>query len=212
VVLAKPAITRADPRYYSGMVANTVLGVGFSSRLNQEIRIKRGLSYGAGSSLTPQGQFGGFAARVQTKNESAGEVVSLVRTELTRLAAEPATATELTARKSVLVGGFGRDLGTSEGLANILGNLAVYGVPLDEIKVYAGKVEAVSAGDVQAFAKGLLDPTQTSVIVAGDAKVMGEALTKAVPGATVIPAAKLDLDSPTLISASDRGQVTEAGA
>jgi zinc protease len=162
-------------------VANTVLGVGFSSRLNQEIRIKRGLSYGAGSSLTPQGQFGGFSARVQTKNESAGEVVSLTRTELDRLGAEPATATELTARKSVLVGSFGRDLGTSEGLANILGNLAVYGVPLDEIQVYASKVEAVSPGDVQAFAKGLLDPTQMSVIVAGDAKVMGEALTKAAP-------------------------------
>ncbi len=198
VVLAKPAITRADPRYYSGLVANTVLGVGFSSRLNQEIRIKRGLSYGAGSSLTPQGQFGGFAARVQTKNESAGEVVNLVRAELTRLAAEPATAAELTARKSVLVGGFGRDLGTSEGLANVLGNLAVYGVPLDEIQRYASKVDAVSAGDVQAFAKDLLDPTQTSVIIAGDAKVMGQGLSKIVPGATVIPAAKLDLDSPTL--------------
>jgi zinc protease len=201
VALAKPAITRADPRYYSGLVANTVLGVGFSSRLNQEIRIKRGLSYGAGSSLTPQGQFGGFAARVQTKNESAGEVVGLIRSELTRLAAEPATASELTARKSVLVGGFGRDLGTSEGLADILGNLAVYGVPLDEIKVYASKVEAVGAADVQAFAKGLLDPTQTSVIVAGDAKVMGAELTKAVPGAIVIAVDKLDLDSPTLTSA-----------
>jgi zinc protease len=67
VTLAKPAITRADPNYYSGLVTNAVLGVGYSSRLNQEIRIKRGLSYGAGSSLTPQGRFGGFSARVQTK-------------------------------------------------------------------------------------------------------------------------------------------------
>lgn len=198
VVLAKPAITRTDPNYYQGLVANTVLGVGFSSRLNQEIRIKRGLSYGAGSSLTPQGRFGGFSARVQTKNPSAAEVVSLTRAELTRLASEPAAANELTARKSVLVGGFGRDLGTSEGLANILGNLAVYGVPLTEIQTYAAKVEAVTPDQVQAFAKAQLDPAQMSVIVAGDAKAMGEELTKVAPNATVIPAAKLDLDSPTL--------------
>ena len=198
VVLAKPAITRADPNYYQGVVANTVLGVGFSSRLNQEIRIKRGLSYGAGSSLTPQGRFGGFSARVQTKNPSAGEVVTLTRAELTRLAAEPAAAGELTARKSVLIGNFGRDLGTSEGLANILGNYAVYGVPLTEIQSYAAKVEAVTPEEVQAFAKAKLDPAQMSVIVAGDAKAMGEELTKAAPNATVIPAAKLDLDSPNL--------------
>ncbi|ATC26439.1 insulinase family protein [Caulobacter vibrioides] len=198
VVLAKPAITRADPSYYQGVVANTVLGVGFSSRLNQEIRIKRGLSYGAGSSLTPQGQFGGFSARVQTKNPSAGEVISLTRAELSRLANEPASVGELAARKSVLVGGFGRDLGTSEGLAGILGNLAVYGVPLTEIQSYAAKVEAVTPQQVQAFAKTKLDPAQMSVIVAGDAKAMGEALTKVAPNATVIPAAKLDLDAPGL--------------
>jgi zinc protease len=198
VVLAKPAITRADPSYYQGVVANTVLGVGFSSRLNQEIRIKRGLSYGAGSSLTPQGQFGGFSARVQTKNPSAGEVISLTRAELSRLANEPASVGELAARKSVLVGGFGRDLGTSEGLAGILGNLAVYGVPLTEIQSYATKVEAVTPEQVQAFAKAKLDPSQMSVIVAGDAKAMGESLAKVAPNALVIPAAKLDLDKPGL--------------
>ena len=179
-------------------MTNAVLGVGFSSRLNQEIRIKRGLSYGAGSSLTPQGQFGGFSARVQTKNESAGQVVSLVQAELTRLAAEPASAGELTARKSVLVGGFGRELGTSEGLADILGNLAVYGVPLNEIQSYAAKVEAVSAADVQAFAKAYMDPAKASIIIAGDRTKMGDTLANAVPNATVIPAAQLDLDSPTL--------------
>nr|WP_295106048.1 pitrilysin family protein [uncultured Caulobacter sp.] len=198
VTLAKPAITRADPGYYQGIVANTVLGVGYSSRLNQEIRIKRGLSYGAGSSLTPQGRFGGFSARVQTKNPSAGEVVTLTRAELTRLAAEPAPAGELAARKSVLVGGFGRDLGTSEGLANILGNLAVYGVPLTEIQSYAAKVEAVSPAEVQAFAKTHLDPAQMSVIVAGDAKAMGEDLARVAPNATVIAADKLDLDAASL--------------
>jgi zinc protease len=71
-------------------------------------------------------------------------------------------------------------------------------VPLTEIQSYAAKVEAVTPEEVQAFAKDKLDPSQMSVIVAGDAKAMGDGLAKAAPNATVIPAAKLDLDSPNL--------------
>jgi zinc protease len=198
VMVAKPAILRADPRYYAGLVANGVLGGGYSSRLNQEIRIKRGLSYGANSGLSPRAAIGGFTASVQTKNESAAQVVTLIKDELTRLGAEPASAGELTARKSVLIGDYGRDLGTSGGLADILGNLAVYGIPLNEIQNYTGKVEAVTAADVQAFSKSVLDPAQTSVIVVGDAKAMGEAVKTVLPGAVEIPIDQLDLDSPSL--------------
>ena len=198
VVVAKPAILRADPRYYAGLVANGVLGGGYSSRLNQEIRIKRGLSYGANSSLTPRAATGGFSANVQTKNESAAQVVTLIREELARLGAAPASAGELAARKSVLIGGYGRELGTSEGLADILGGLAVYGVPLNEIQAYTGKVEAVTAADVQSFSKAVLDPAQTSVIVVGDAKTFGDTVKAVLPGAAEIPIDQLDLDSPTL--------------
>jgi zinc protease len=199
VVVAKPAILRADPRYYAGLVANGVLGGGYSSRLNQEIRIKRGLSYGASSGLSPRAAIGGFTASVQTKNESAAQVVTLIKEELTRLGAEPTSAGELAARKSVLVGDFGRDLGTSGGLADILGNLAVYGVPLDEIQAYTGKVEAVTPADVQAFSKAVLDPGKTSVIVVGDAKTFGDTVKAVLPGAVQIPVDQLDLDSPTLM-------------
>ncbi len=206
VVVAKPAILRSDPRYYAGLVANGVLGGGYSARLNQEIRIKRGLSYGAGSSLTPRAASGGFSATVQTKNESAGQVVELIKGELTRLGTEPASPAELQARKSVLIGDFGRDLGTSGGLADILGSLAVYGVPLNEIQAYTDKVSAVSAGDVQAFSKAELDPAKASVIVVGDAKAMGEAIKTAAPKALAIPIDKLDLDSPTLTKTPAKGK------
>lgn len=198
VVVAKPAIVRADPRYYAGLVSNGVLGGGYSSRLNQEIRIKRGLSYGANSSLTPRAATGGFSANVQTKNESAAQVITLIREELARLGSTPASASELAARKSVLVGGYGRELGTSEGLADILGSLAVYGVPLNEIQAYTGKVEAVTAADVQAFSSAVLDPAQTSVVVVGDAKTFGDTVKAVLPGAVEIPVDQLDLDSPTL--------------
>jgi zinc protease len=198
VVVAKPSIVRADPRYYAGMVANGVLGGGYSARLNQEIRIKRGLSYGANSSLSPRAAIGGFSASVQTKNQSAAEVVTLIKAELTKMGETPVSAAELAARKSVLIGGFGRDLGTSGGLADILGDLATYGEPLNEIQAFTGKVQAVSPADVQAFSKAVLDPSQASIIVVGDAKTMGESVTAVVPNATRIAISQLDLDNPTL--------------
>jgi Predicted Zn-dependent peptidases len=198
VNVVKPAIPRTDPDYYPGIVASTVLGGGYSARLNQEIRIKRGLSYGARASLSTARTTGSFRASAQTKNESAPEVLDLIKAEMTRLAGEPASAGELKARKSVLVGGFGRQLATSGGLADILGNLALYDIPLDEVSLYTRKVEAVDAAQVQDFARRVLDPAQASVIVAGDAKAFAEGLKARLPTLEVTPAAELDLESPTL--------------
>src|SRR5207237_7914674 len=85
VGVTKPAIKRDSPDYYSGVVANAALGNGFASRLNREIRIKRGLSYGARSSLDVRRDAGAFIASAQTKNESAAEVTIILQTELTRM-------------------------------------------------------------------------------------------------------------------------------
>jgi len=125
-------------------------------------------------------------------------VLDLIQAEMRKMAAAPPSAEELKARKSVLIGSFGRSLATTGGLADILGSLALYGVPLDEIGRYTGKVEAVTPGQVQAFAGRVFSPEGASVIVAGDAKAFTPALKAKLPNLEVIPAAQLDLDSPTL--------------
>jgi zinc protease len=198
VTMARTAVPRRDPAYYPGLVANAVLGGGYSARLNEEIRIKRGLSYGAASSLTARRTTGAFTARAQTKNDSAPEVLDLMRAEMRRLAREPAGAEELKARKSVLIGGFGRQLATTGGLADILGDLALYGVPLEEISRYTGKVDAVSAADVQAYAAKMMTPEAASAIVVGDAKAFAAPLKARAPNLEVIPVDDLDLDAPSL--------------
>jgi len=202
VVVARTAIVRSDPRYYAGIVANTVLGGGYSARLNEEIRIKRGLSYGANSSLTARQSTGAFTATAQTKPQSAPEVVTLVRQEMAKLGQTPPTADELTARKSVLVGDYGRDIATTDGLAGILSDLALYGIDLSEMKVYTAKVEAVSPGQVKDFAASVLDPAKATVVVAGDAKLFSADMAKVLPNAQTIPLDQLDLDSPTLRKAA----------
>jgi zinc protease len=193
-----PAIARRDPAYYPGMVAATVLGGGFSARLNQEIRVKRGLSYGARARLSAGRNLGSFSASAQTKNESAAEVLDLIQAELTKLGQQPPGAGELAARKSVLIGGFGRQVATTGGLADILGGFALDGVPLSELSAYTTKVEAVSAGQVQDFTRRVLDPARAHVIVAGDAKAFTQALKTRRPNLEVIPAAEVDFDRPEL--------------
>ena len=198
VNLAKPAIPRSDPDYYPGIVANNLLGGGYSSRLNLEIRVKRGLSYGASSNLSANRTTGSFRAAAQTKNETAPQVLDLMVEQMASLRAAPASEGELTARKSNLVGSYGRRLATTGGLADILGNLALYGVPLDEVTRYTTRVEAVTPAQVQAFAARELDPAQASIIVAGDAKSFAAQLKAKRPDLEVIPVSELDLDSPTL--------------
>jgi len=198
VNLAKTGIRRSDPDYYPGIVANTLLGGGYSSRLNLEIRIKRGLSYGASSNLSANLQTGSFRAAAQTKNETAPQVLDLIAEQMTSMATTAASADEIKARESNLVGSYGRRLATTGGLADILGNLALYGVPLDEITHYTAKVEAVTPAQVQAFAGRVMNPAQASVIIAGDAKAFADALKAKRPDLEVIPVDRLDLDSPTL--------------
>ncbi|MEH3158775.1 MAG: insulinase family protein, partial [Sphingomonas taxi] len=117
VVVERPAIARGDARYYPLAVANTVLGGGFSSRLNQEVRIKRGLAYGAGSGLDAMRGTGSIAARTQTKNQTAAEVVALMTAEMARMGAAAVPEAELATRKAVLVGNFGRGVETTDGIA-----------------------------------------------------------------------------------------------
>ena len=198
VSVVKAGIARSSPNYYPGLVANMVLGGGYSARLNSEIRIKRGLSYGANSRLTAQSTTGQFRASAQTKNESAAQVLDLIRAQMRDLMTTQATAEELKARKSSLVGSYGRNLATTDGLADTLGNFALFGVPMSELGAYPDRVEAVTTGQVQGFLKDYLSPDSASVIIAGDAKIFVQDLKARTTNLEVIPATELDLDSPSL--------------
>ena len=198
VVVGRIGIARNDPNYYPASVAATVLGGGFSSRLNQEIRIKRGLAYGASAGLSARREPGALTAQTQTKNTTAAEVVSLIEAEMTRLGSQPIPAAELTTRQAVLVGNFGRRIETTDGVADILSDYVLQSVPLTELGQYTAKVEAVTPAAAQAAGAAVADPKTASVVVVGDAKQFLPALRKAFPQVEVIPEAALKLDSATL--------------
>lgn len=182
-------------------VMNSVLGGSFSSRLNQEIRIRRGLSYSAGSGLDARPGGGSLRAVVQTKNESAAEVVALVQAELDRLAAMPVGEDELAARKATLIGDFSRSVETTAGLGAALQSLIVAGLPPEELRTRIQNLSAVSAADLQRYAATNLGAAGRRVVVAGEAARFGDALKAASPGLVVVPAAMLDLDIGTSLRA-----------
>lgn len=198
VVLTRGGIKRADPDYYRGLVANAVLGGGYSARLNQEVRIKRGLSYGASSALDTRRDAGPFVAATQTKNESGAEVASLLLTELSRLSVEQISEGELTPRKASLIGNESRELETNDGLVEIVGALALYNLSYDELTAYTAQVQAVTVGDVQRFAKGRLGAQGADLIIVGNAKLFLADLRRTYPNAEVIPISELDLNSASL--------------
>ena len=187
VSVVKEAISRSDPRYYPALVANAVLGTGYSSRLNQEIRIKRGLAYGAGSQVDARRNPGPILATTQTKNESAAEVLGLIVGEMARLGAQPIPAAELTTRKAVLNGSFGRQLETTSGLANLISTYVVEGVGPGEIGRFQSSVSAVTPDQAGEAARTLFAPAGSTMVIVGDSRKFLEALRKTHPDVTVIP-------------------------
>jgi zinc protease len=203
VLAARSAINRGSPDYFRGIVSNAVLS-GYSGRLNWEIRVKRGLSYGAGSLLDTRRWAGSFSASAQTKNESGAEVASLTLAEIAKLASGDLPDSELTTRKASLNGGFARGLETTGGLVAQVSSLAIYGVNFDQINQFIGNVQAVKPEEVKAFAANHLNADSTSLIVVGDAKKFLPALQKAFPQVEVIPVGELDLNSASLRRAASK--------
>lgn len=198
VVAAHAAPPRNDEDYYVGLVANAVLGGSYSARLNEEIRIKRGLSYGAGSSLQPLGDAGLWLASAQTKNPSAPQVVDLMLGQFDNLGNSRVSKDELAARKATLIGGYGRSLETTAGLADQVANLAIYGVKLEQIGQYIQRVQAVTPKQIETYAHKHLDGKSSKVVVVGDASQFAATIRKAHSQAALLESTALDLDSPTL--------------
>ncbi len=198
VMIARVTIPRSDPLYYPMVVADSALGGGFGARLNQEIRVRRGLAYGAGSSFQARRAPGPLSVSTSTKNPTVGEVVVLMQDEMRKLGTDPVPPSELEARKAGLIGGFGRDIETTDGLAGLAAGLVLQDAPLSEIQRYTPAIAAVTAEQVRDVAKRLVDPASASVIMVGDASQFLPGVKAKGITPEVIPVAKLNLDSVTL--------------
>jgi zinc protease len=191
-------VGRSGRDFYPASVLNSVLGGGYSARLNQEIRIKRGLSYGAGSSFAWRTNETNFGTRTQTKNESAAEVAELVLAEVRKLTDSSVSSDELSPRKLVLTGDFGRDLETTQGLAGAVSELYSFDIPTSELNAYMKNVQTVSDAQIRDFAKGNI--LGGDLVIVGDYAIFKDDLKKRFPNRQidVIKADELDLSKTNL--------------
>ncbi len=198
VLMGLRGVSRTDADYFPLLVANNVLGGGYSARLNTEIRIRRGLSYGAGSSLSARMAPGPIVASAQTRNDAAVQVYELMRAEIDRIGDAPTPEAELTARKAVLIGSFGRSVETTSGLAGQISTLALYGLPPERLGTYVADITNVTPAQAQAAAARYFNPDAADVVVVGDAQHFYDALRRVRRNAERIPASELDLDEEEL--------------
>ncbi len=140
-------VPRGTPEEFPTVVSNTVLGSGFTSRLMEEIRVNRGLSYGARSVNTNYKYGGIFGVYTYTKNASLRECIDVALEQVKRIRTEKLTDAELASAKKYVTGLFPFDLETNSDLAYWLVDLTFYGIPLAYVEEYTGKINAVTADD-----------------------------------------------------------------
>jgi zinc protease len=141
---------------------------------------------------------GPIIASAQTRNVAAVPVYELIRADVERIARDPVPASELTARKAVLIGNFGRTVETTAGLAGQISTLALYGLPPERLGTYVADITAVTPEQAQTAARRYFNAAQADVVVVGDAQHFYDGLRRVRPNAERIAASELNLDSETL--------------
>lgn len=193
-------IHRSHPDYFPALVANTIFGGGaFSSRIGKELRVKRGLTYGAYSRFDTRLHTGAFVLTTNTKTETTAEAIKVIVEEMERMRGEDVPADELKTRKDYLIGSFAIALETPEAVASRLLNAELYGLGKDYLEKYTTNVGAITAADVRRVVNERLRTDQLVVVLAGNAAGFEEELRALGLGSIeVIPFEAVDPLSDTL--------------
>ena len=174
IILGHSGVSRENPDFYALTVMNYILGGGgFSSRLMETIRNKRGLAYSVASFFDPAKYPGSFQIVLQTKNASAREAISLSLQQMQRIRQEMVSEEELEGAKKYLIGSFPMRLDTQGKLANFLTQVEYYGLGLDYPEKYPSLIRSVTRGEVLRVAKAYLHPEGYILVVVANLKEAG---------------------------------------
>jgi len=175
--IGQVATARDTPDYHALVVANTILGGQFVSRINLNLREHKGLTYGARTAFEFRRLPGPFAlqASVQTSGtavaiqESIGEIAGI-------RGLRPVTDEELALGIAALTRGYARNFETAEQIARAAMQLALYDLPDDYFAQFVPRIEAVTSHDVSRVMTTHLDPARLVTVVVGDLDAIGSDL------------------------------------
>jgi zinc protease len=168
VLLAQPGVRRADPDLAKLMVMNTVLGGGFTSRINLNLRERHGYAYGASSSLTTGRDLGLITLQTNSQTEVTGAAVQQLLAEVNTIRDAPVSPEELAKAKDALSYSLPAAFTTAGDTAAAAGELFVYDLPPDHYQRLPAQIAEIDAADVQAVAQAHLRPDQMKIIAVGD--------------------------------------------
>lgn len=171
ILVGHPAVRRDDPDYFPLYVGNHVLGgSGLVSRISDEVREKRGLSYSAYSYFIPMRVQGPFTAGLQTRNDQADQALKVLTDTLEQFLKQGPTTKELNDAKQNIIGGFALRLDSNAKIAESVAMIGFYGLPLDYLDTYKSKVNAVTAAAVVDAFKRRIDPKKMATVIVGGAR------------------------------------------
>jgi len=174
IIMGHAGVSRDNPDYYALTVMNYILGGGgFSSRLVEEIRNKRGLAYSVASFFDPGKYPGSFQIVLQTKNTSAREAIALSLQGVERIRKELVSEKELEGAKKYLIGSFPMRLNTQGKLTGFLTQVEYYGLGLDYPEKYSFLIRSITREEIFRVAKKYLHPKNTILIVVANLKEAG---------------------------------------
>jgi len=163
--------TRDNPDYYALSVFNEAFGGGFSSRLFNDIRTKRGLAYGVGGGVgTNFGHPGMLQIAMGTKSQSTVDAIKAIDEDIDNLSKEPFTEADVKRAKDDILSAFVFRLDSPD---KILGERMVYeyyGYPPDWLDKYQAEIKKVTAADVNRVAAKYMHKDQLAILVVGNTK------------------------------------------
>ena len=207
--LGKFSIRRSDPDYLPLEVTNHIFGGSYNSRLNTEVRIKKGLTYDASSSLNAHRYAGSLSVNTFTRTETTVEALKLVMNLLGGMANGEITQQELNFARDYLAGVYPISSETAEQVADRVLIAAAFELPADYNQTYPAKVRAMSLDQVQATARKYFTARDLDIVLAGNVGAFRDSLKKEFPDAQFveIPFDQIDLVSPDLRAAKQESVV-----
>ena len=168
VMMGGPGIKRGDADYFALYVGNHILGgSGLVSRISQEIREKRGLSYSAYSYFTPMKRKGPYTLGFQTRNNQRQETLSVLRETLQTFIDKGPTKEELQSSKNNIIGGFPLRVSSNGKISQYLAVIGFYDLPLDYLTQFAANIEAVSIEQIRDAYRRRVHPDHMVTITVG---------------------------------------------
>ncbi len=168
VLLGQPGFKRNAPDYFALIVGNHILGGGgFTARLTEEVREKRGLTYSVYSYFSPGLHAGAFTIGLQTRPDQAQQALDLVREVLDRFVREGPTEAELQAAKDNLIGGFALRLDSNRKLLDNVANIAWNGLALDYLDTWTRQVQQLTVAEVRAAFARTVNPARMATVLLG---------------------------------------------